>query len=46
MDFNGDKTIALCFVYHIIIIMLDICIKLLFNVNNENSTYRLNITIF
>lgn len=45
MDFNGDKTNALYFVYHIIIIILDIFIKLLFNANKENSTYRLEITI-
>lgn len=47
MDFNGDKTNALYFVYQtrVIIIILDICIKLLFNANKENSTYRLNMTI-
>lgn len=33
MDFNGDKTNALYFVYYIIIIILDICNKLLFNAN-------------
>lgn len=46
MDFNGDRTNALYFVYHIIIIISDICIKLLFSANKENSTYKLNTTLF